>query len=262
MADGQTETVAADAWDPEQYQRFEAERRQPFDDLVALVRPVPGGRALDLGCGTGALTAELHVATKAAKTLGIDTSAAMLAATAGLDVPGLRFRLGDAAQIPTGEWDLIFANACLQWVPDHLGLVPRLRSGLSPGGQLAFQVPANYDHVSHRLAAEIAAEAPFDLRGNEPAPVLAPEQYAELLDRLGSVEQQVRLQVYGHHLESADAVVEWVKGTLLTRYRSRLEAAAYDEFVARYRAGLTERLGPARPYFYAFKRILAWARFE
>ena len=52
--------MTADPWDPAQYDRFAAERRQPFFDLVSLLAPTPGGRAIDLGCGTGQLTAELH----------------------------------------------------------------------------------------------------------------------------------------------------------------------------------------------------------
>jgi len=68
-----------DAWDPGQYDRFAAERRQPFVDLLALCRPVPGGTIVDLGCGPGGLTVELHRALGAAHTTGIDLSAAMLA---------------------------------------------------------------------------------------------------------------------------------------------------------------------------------------
>ena len=49
--------ASTDTWDPDTYHRFQAERRQPFDDLLALVEPVPSGRVVDLGCGTGELTA-------------------------------------------------------------------------------------------------------------------------------------------------------------------------------------------------------------
>ena len=52
--------AAVDTWDPQQYERFAAERAAPFWDLLSLVRPVPGGRVVDLGCGNGELTAALH----------------------------------------------------------------------------------------------------------------------------------------------------------------------------------------------------------
>jgi trans-aconitate 2-methyltransferase len=146
-------------------------------------------------------------------------------------------------------------------------LLARLAGALGPGGQLAFQVPANFDHPSHTIAAAVASEEPFAAAlALGPAPqegpgnVLPPEAYAARLDQLGFAEQHVRLQVYGHHLASTDDVVEWVKGTLLTRYKARLPPGMYAEFLTRYRQRLLSDLGDDRPYFYAFKRILCWGR--
>ena len=45
-----------DGWSPDQYHRFRSERREAFDDLLDLCVPVPAGRVVDLGCGTGDLT--------------------------------------------------------------------------------------------------------------------------------------------------------------------------------------------------------------
>ena len=259
-------TPAADAWDPRQYDRFQAERRQPFFDLLALVEPVPGGRIVDLGCGTGELTRELHRRALAAETVGIDTSEAMLEEAAAFGGEGLRFERGDLGRYRATGLDVVFANASLQWVPDHPGLLRRLTAMLAPAGQLAFQVPANYDHPSHLLATVIAREEPYRsaLGGDPPEDhtrsVLPPEHYATLLDGLGFARQHVRLQVYGHHLDSTDEVVEWVKGTLLTPYRSRLDPGLYERFVAALRDRLRAEVGDQRPYFYAFKRILCWAR--
>jgi trans-aconitate 2-methyltransferase len=259
----------ADPWDPARYERFAAERKAPFFDLLALVRPVPGGRAADLGCGTGALTAELHRRVQAAETLGLDSSAAMLERARAVAGGGLGFRLGDAAGFGApgepggqGRWDLIFSNAAMQWVPDHPRLLERLAATLAPGGQLAIQVPANHDHVSHEVAAEIAAEEPF--RGamsgyRRVNPVEAPERYAELLERLGFVEQHVRMQIYPHHLAGPEHVIEWARGTLLTDYQRRMPPALFEEFLADYRERLLPRLDQRRPYFYPFKRILFWA---
>jgi trans-aconitate 2-methyltransferase len=257
-----------DAWDPEQYRRFAAERRQPFDDLKALCMPMGGGSIVDLGCGTGELTAELHRDMRATSTLGIDRSEAMLAEAArwAREVPGLHFEQGDLAEWHGSAVDLVFANASLHWVPDHPNLLARLRFSLAPGGQLAFQVPATFGHPSHVLAAEVAAEAPFaggdgDDVGRPGESVLTPARYAELLSALGAVQQHARLQVYGHMLPSVESVVEWVRGTLLTPVRARLDDATFEEYLSRYRTRLLAELGQQRPYFYAFSRILCWARF-
>src|SRR5262245_3723161 len=153
--------MAGDAWDPERYERFRRERSQPFLDLLGLVEPTPGMRVVDLGCGTGELTRILHERTGALSTLGVDSSKAMLArATEGPGVGGLAFVERDM-RIVDGRYDLVFSNAALQWVDAHDAVFEGLTAALAPGGQLAVQMPANHDHVSHRIAHEIAREATF-----------------------------------------------------------------------------------------------------
>jgi len=259
-----------DGWSPDQYEQFRSERQQPFDDLLRLCHPVPGGRVVDLGCGTGGLTKILHETLGADETVGIDASPAMLARaqTAYADTPGLSFAHGDIATWLDEGLDLVFANASLQWVDDHLYLLARMRTALGDSGQLAFQVPANYRHPSHLLAQQVANEPPFidALYGDVPEDrgrfVLSPELYADLLYELGAKDQVVRMEVYGHELASTGEVVEWVMGTLLTPYRKRLSPELFDAFVERYRERLIEELGEREPYFYGFKRILCWARFS
>ncbi|MGH8975366.1 MAG: methyltransferase domain-containing protein, partial [Acidimicrobiia bacterium] len=134
--------VEHDTWNPAQYGRFGAERARPFEDLLALVEPAPAGRpverVVDLGCGTGALTARLHAHLGATATVGIDSSPAMLEKARPLETASLRFELGDIAGFGArGEFDVVFSNAALHWVPDHPSLLRRLRDALRPGGQLA-----------------------------------------------------------------------------------------------------------------------------
>jgi trans-aconitate 2-methyltransferase len=255
--------MAQDTWRPDQYARFRAERLKPFEDLLALVQPIPGGRAIDLGCGTGDSTRLLHERLQARETLGVDSSASMLERASSVAGGGLRFEQRDIADLqPDGSWDVVFSNAALHWVPEHRALFDRLSRSLRPGGQLAVQMPANFGHPSHRVAAAVAAEAPFRaaLGGWErDQPVLAPEAYATLLHALGFQEQQVRLQIYGHVLAAPEDVIEWVKGTLLTDYESHL-GPLFPRFLQRYREVLLPLLGDERPYFYTYPRVLLWAR--
>lgn len=250
-------------WNPEQYGRFRGERAQPFFDLMALVQPRPGMRVVDLGCGTGELTRELHTHLAARETLGLDNSPAMLAKSNAYAGDGLTFAAGDIAEFSAdAAYDLVFSNAALHWVPDHPALLRRLTAALNENGQLAAQVPANDDHPSHATAVTVAGEEPFRsaLGGHaRQSPVLAPEAYAALLHALGYRQQHVRLQVYGHTLESREAVIEWVRGSVLTDYEKRMPAALWPRFLARYRELLLPQLADTRPYFYPFKRMLFWA---
>lgn len=255
-----------DAWDPARYERFRRDRERPVIDLLGLVDPVPGGRAVDLGCGTGRYTKMLHERTGAAETLGIDSSTRMLADADAFAGAGVRFALGDLRDLPEPEsgrgWDVVFSNAALQWVPDQEELLPRLVDRLAPGGQLAFQVPANFDHPSHTLADEVGAEL-----GLEPLDraigALTAGRYAEILWACGLRDLDVTMRVYGAQLDRTDDVIEWVSGTLLTRFEARLDADAFAEFGRRYRERLLAALGDpsgARPYYYAFPRILCRGR--
>jgi trans-aconitate 2-methyltransferase len=248
-----------DAWDAARYDRFAEQRRRPALDLLERVPPAPGGRAADLGCGDGWATHLLHERTGAAEAVGIDTSARMLGGAR--PAPGVRFEEGDLSTLD-GDWDVLFANASLQWVPDHRSLLPRLVERLRPGGTLAFQVPANFGHPSHRVADEVGRRLGLEPLDREVGALDAPT-YAEVLHAAGIEEPDVVLRVYGHRMARTDEVIEWVSGTLLTSFERRLDADAFAAFRDEYRRTLLERLGDpggSRPYYYAFPRILASGR--
>lgn len=246
-------------WSPEQYERFKSERKQPFLDLLSLVEKRPRMRVVDLGCGTGELTRELHENLGAEETLGIDNSETMLLKAGSFGGEMLRFEEGNIEAFVTDKpFDLIFSNAALHWVPDHEQLFVRLTRFLSADGQLAVQMPDNDDHPSHAIAASVASRFGIEPR---PAYVLPVARYAELLHRLGYKHQHVRLQVYGHLLPSADDVGEWVRGALLTHYEALLPADRYQQFLATYREELRAALGDTTPFFYTYKRVLMWGSF-
>lgn len=256
--------MSKDSWNPSQYERFRNERSQPFFDLMAMVEPQPAMRVVDLGCGTGELTRLLHQHLQASETLGVDSSAAMLAKSEAFAGDGLRFEQQDIGDFSADHhYNLVFSNAALHWTANHEEALGRLTAALVEGGQMAVQVPANNDHPAHTVAAELAGESPFREATNgykREWPVLKPEEYAALLYKLGYREQQVRLQVYGHVLKSPEDVIEWVKGTLLTDYEKRMPADLYAEFLKQYRERLLAVLENTRPYFYPFKRILFQAK--
>jgi trans-aconitate 2-methyltransferase len=253
-----------DTWNPAQYELFQEQRSQPFFDLLALVQPREAMRVLDLGCGTGELTKYAHETLRAKETLGVDSWRAMLEKSAAFASASLRFAHADISEFtPPAQFDLVLSNAALQWLQDHARLLPRIASLVAEGGQLAIQMPANFDHPSHLVAKEVAREPSFRSlwkTEDRPVNVLRPEDYATILNELGFQKQHVRLQVYGHLLRTRHHVVEWVKGTMLTAYKKDLSDRDYERFVARYTEVLLPRLGASDPYFYAFKRILIWAK--
>ncbi len=252
------------SWDPARYERFKAERRQPFHDLMALVEPQPDMLVLDLGCGTGELTRVLHDHLNARHTLGVDNSSEMLARSAEHVLENLAFEHGDLGEIRISPArDLVFSNAALHWLEDHESLLAHVSANVAPEGQLAVQVPANHEQPSHVLANTVAAEAPFAsvLSGYQrKSPVLRPIDYDNILRELGYTERHVRLQIYGHELPSLDDVVTWVSGSLMTAYEARMSPPMYQRYLQDYRRKLHQEIGQAKPFYYQYRRILMWGR--
>ena len=105
--------------------------------------------------------------------IGLDSSQAMLTQAStyvheqlqregkkeGEGAANVTFQLGNIA-----EWraaadapvDLLFSNAALQWLPDHLPLLSHLLAQLPSGGILANQIPSDFDQPSHTLMHDIA----------------------------------------------------------------------------------------------------------
>lgn len=249
------------SWNPDQYLKFQAERFAPFEDLAGMIEVRPGLRAVDLGCGTGELTARLADLLPGSTVVGIDSSDSMLGRAMPLSREGLSFELRPVERLE-GDWDLIFSNAALQWVGDHETLFPSLLRRLRPGGQLAVQMPMNDDHPASALIRELAGGAKYrEALGGwlRTSPLLGSRRYAELLWREAGIAPEVVEKYYPHVLKDADAVAEWSAGTALLPYMERLPEELRAPFMEDYRSGLRSRM-PGAPVYFGFRRILISAR--
>ena len=243
-------------WNPEQYHKFQSERSAPFYDLLKLVKIRPQIKAIDLGCGTGELTRVLADALPNSDVTGLDSSHQMLDKAASYSSSNLRFEQGDLSEL-TGNWDLIFSNAAIQWCEEHEKLIPHFFSKLNPGGQLCIQMPSNHNHISHLIIRETAKEEPFNkiLNGFERiAPVLSIDQYTKILFEQNAKDILVFEKIYPHVLENSDAVIEWISGTALVPYFEKL-GEHKPEFLEALRRKMKKAL-PESPLLYPFRRIL------
>lgn len=252
------------AWDPAQYLKFGDERGRPFHDLLARVGAERPRRVVDLGCGTGALTATLAARWPAAHVEGIDSSPEMIATAAPLASDRLVFRVGEVQgwTMPP-DCDVLVSNATLQWVPAHRELLTRWASALPPGGWLAFQVPGNFDAPSHRALREVAARPRWceRLAGVLRAdPVAEPAEYADLLLDAGLAVDAWET-TYLHVLPGADPVLEWMRGTALRPVLAMLPGPDADAFTAELGELLRAAYPPSRHgTLLPFRRIFAVGR--
>ncbi|TPF96938.1 hypothetical protein EP30_04435 [Bifidobacterium sp. UTCIF-39] len=211
-------------WNSAQYLKFEAERTQPSVDLARRVRQIiPGPNIIaDLGCGPGNSTTVLREQFPNARLFGIDNSPNMIA-SAKENHPGIDFILGDVHHLH-GRYDLMFSNACLQWIPGHRLLIPQLMESLNPGGVLAVQIPM----VGHMRLFNIINEVACDPRWNLGDMLtgrngtLQPDEYFDILAAVSADFTQWETTYY-HRMPSADALVEWVKGARMQVYLHALD---------------------------------------
>lgn len=221
-------------WNSDLYLKFAAERTQPALDLANRIRDFRPKKAADIGCGPGNSTVILKHLFPDADLTGIDSSENMIE-KARTSYPDLSFQLGDARSIESG-CDLLFSNACLQWVPDHAVLIPGLMQKLNPGGVLAVQIPMNQKEPLYQIIAETAEETKWgfsyvQLETNE---TLKPEEYYDILSDCSS-EFHVWETIYCHSLPDHQALVDWVKGTRLRPYLNALspeQAALFEKEIA------------------------------
>jgi len=238
-------------WDPQQYSRFEAERdRAALDLLLRLPGDLEPGLIVDLGCGTGQHAALLKRRHPRARVIGLDSSAAMLEQARGLgaDVEWVQADL--ARWEPDGPIDLIFANASLQWLPDHEGLLRRLTGLLAPGGDIAVQMPLAWDTLHYRTMRAVMAEGPWSDRLSERETIqalLSPEAYYGVLAETCEAVD-IWSTTYLHALTGADAVLEWMKGTALRPHLTALaeEPAMRDAYLSALSDALSKAF-PRRP---------------
>ncbi len=147
-------------WDSTQYLKFEKERSRAATDLANRIELEAPKRVLDLGCSPGNSTLVLLERFPHSEILGVDNSTDMIA-KARINCPEYTFELRTVApNIQLLEtYDLIFSNACIQWIPDHRRLIPNLFPALSPNGVLAVQIPETRNMPMYKILSSLSSHS-------------------------------------------------------------------------------------------------------
>lgn len=235
-------------WNPNLYLQFEAERTRPAQELLSRIFCSQARHISDLGCGPGNSTELLYRAYPQASVVGIDSSAAMLE-QAKQRLPNCSFQQSDISSWrPEVPQDIIYANASLQWVPDHEKLIVHLLDQLATNGVLAFQVPDNLEQPSHVLMRKVAAEEPWLAKYDNSVAqrkklLLTTEGYYDLLAEKGC-RIDIWRTTYYHVMPSVASIVEWLKSTGLRPFLAPLDVAEQSLFLKRYQSELEQAYLP------------------
>jgi len=195
------------AWDAARYQDRHSFVWRYGADLMEALNPQPGERILDVGCGTGQLTAE--IARSGATVVGLDKSAEMLA-EARKNYPHLAFVLGDAASFQFSEpFDAVFSNAVLHWVKDAEGAVASIARALRASGRFV----AEFGGKGNIASVQTALRAVLGPAADEQSPWYYPSvgEYTPLLERHGFEVRAASLFDRPTPLEGEDGLENWLR---------------------------------------------------
>lgn len=212
-------------WSSEQYLKFKTQRTQPAYDLAKRILSDNPQKVLDIGCGPGNSTAVLKERFPKADILGVDNSEDMIE-KARESYPELNFRICDAAaeSDTLDTYDVIFSNACLQWIPRHREFIPAIFNKLNKNGVLAVQIPMNGQETLFKIMNEVISEPQwgFSSADAETNETLPEEEYFDILSDCTD-DFHIWETVYYHNMPSIEAMVEWIKGTRLRPYLNALD---------------------------------------
>lgn len=207
-------------WSSEQYLQFQNQRTQPAVDLAKRIQIKNPQHILDIGCGPGNSTNVLKNIFPDAHILGIDNSENMIR-KAQAAYTGIEFKLMSVKDIcrESHTYDVIFSNACLQWVPNHKEVIPMLFDKLNENGMLAIQVPINSQEPLFQIISETVREKKwgFSSLAQEPNAALSGAEYFDILSGITG-RFDIWETVYYHNMPSIDSMIEWVKGSRLLPY--------------------------------------------
>lgn len=221
-------------WDSIQYLKFKTQRTQPSIDLVKRIDLSNPKKVIDIGCGPGNSTNVLYERFQNADILGVDYSKNMLE-KAKANYPKLHFAEFDARNDfwdLDNDYDIVFSNACIQWIPNHKELLPKMMSLLRTGGVLAVQIPVQFNEPIHKIINEVSSRNCWKEKFNFKRifNILDDCEYYDILSEVSS-DFEMWQTTYYHKMNSHQEIIEWYKSTGLKPYLDSLDGQDKEEFL-------------------------------
>lgn len=207
-------------WNPQDYDKNARFVTDLGAGVVELLKPQPGERILDLGCGDGVLTKKL--VDFGCRMVGVDASPEFIVAARGL---GLDARLVDGQALNfNGEFDAVFSNAALHWMKDLEAVIDGVWRALKPGGRFVAEMggQGNIGKIEKATRRALRKRG-LDRKVPEPNIYPSAEEYRALLEKRGFKVAQIEL--FPRPTPLPKDMKTWVK----TFRKSHLEAVAPQE---------------------------------
>jgi SAM-dependent methyltransferase len=251
--------VASANWDAGLYDSKHAFVWEKGRGLVEWLSPRPSEHILDLGCGTGQLSSEIAAA--GSSVVGVDFSGEMVR-EARRKFPYLRFEVCDARTLPfMQEFDAVFSNAALHWIPQADQVVKGISQALKPGGRFVAEFGGE-GNVRNVVAALEQGLSDLTISAEDANPWYYPSiaEYSGLLEQYGLETRQALLFDRPTKLEDGErGLASWIE-MFCDSYLRRVPEASRKDYLRAVEAAARPVLWKSDHWELDYRRLrlVAW----
>ena len=233
----------AHEFDGNKYKAASAHQKEWGTKLIRELNIAGSERILDLGCGDGALTAQLAALAPQGSVLGIDASRGMIDTAMTHVADNLSFAVRDINDLDfADEFDIVFSNAALHWIKDHDALLSNVHRALKPGGILKFNFAGNgncanfFDVVQE--AIRLPQFAPHFSAFEWPWYMPSVEEYERLVQRSPFPSASVSGENADRFFADQETMIKWIDQPSLVPFMKLLP----EEYKADFRQFVIEHM--------------------
>ena len=219
----------------EKYRQASRHQKEWGSRLMAGLKLNGREAILDLGCGDGVLTDQLALLVPDGRVVGLDASEGMIQTAMQYKKDNLDFIHMDINEMDyTNEFDVIYSNAALHWVKDHVRLIRNVYKALKPGGIIQWNFAGNgtTEHFIHTVRALMKEDMYKEYFQDFDWPWFMPDRagYDTLISDGGFSSVYVEEENADRYFSDTDELARWIDQPCIVPFLQCIPAQKKDRF--------------------------------
>ena len=200
------------------YSEVSVAQKEHGEELIEKLSLEKNMKILDLGCGTGYLSALLaDCVGPEGSVVAIDPNKSRLEiAENQYSKPNLVFLEANDATLPKDQYDLVFSNYVLQWIENKVAVLNKVYQNLKPGGQFAFTVPEHrppiFEQMDNLMGPEVVSKMKQDYQ------CMSASEYNHIATTVGFKVTCSEVEIQPLNFANVDVLLKWYCATTEGRF--------------------------------------------